>query len=317
MLTRIAAFATSLALLSSPASPRAAGRPVILIVHGRGMLERDTASLRAHWQRALESGGRGYTRAPLLADDDVRLVWYADALDPRSSAGCDFAPSDPRRASRQGPNAELRGFASAVSGILTALTDLVDDHAENVQIRGFAGDLAFLADSRKRCAVDSRLAKALDRARAEGRPIVVVAHSFGSLVAYDHLSAAPRSAPAVERLVTVGAFIGAPELRQLFLGGSADDTLRLPPTVKSWTNVSNPNDPFATGFSRSILESPASRAVRDLTTDADSSRDVIDAHDVVGYLKDLVTAKAILSAWCSAFGSSRDRPAGCAEVPAV
>src|ERR1051325_10072256 len=113
MLTRIAAFATSLALLSSPASPRAAGRPVILIVHGRGMLERDTASLRAHWQRALESGGRGYTRAPLLADDDVRLVWYADALDPRSSAGGDFAPSDPRRASRQGPNAELRGFASA------------------------------------------------------------------------------------------------------------------------------------------------------------------------------------------------------------
>src|SRR5438105_4213572 len=103
MLLRIAALATTLAItvsppISRPLAPAPAGRPLILLLHGRGMLDRDTASLRRLWQHALEAGGRTYTRAPLLSDGDVRLVWYADVLDPLSSAGCDFSANDPRRA---------------------------------------------------------------------------------------------------------------------------------------------------------------------------------------------------------------------------
>src|SRR5215211_3007215 len=69
----------------------ATARPIILLVHGRGMFGRDTAELRAQWQHALEAGARSGTPSatgPLLTDGDVRLVWYADVLDPMSSASC-------------------------------------------------------------------------------------------------------------------------------------------------------------------------------------------------------------------------------------
>src|SRR5207237_835946 len=72
------------------------GRPVILLVHGRGMLDRDTTELRKLWVDGLTSGTKALLPDRLVADRDVRLVWYADVLDPRSSEGCDYLAADPR-----------------------------------------------------------------------------------------------------------------------------------------------------------------------------------------------------------------------------
>jgi hypothetical protein len=311
MLTRIVAFATLTACASLPvyqASTSSSGRPVILLVHGRGLLDRDTAGLRRLWQQAIESGGRILTRAPLLEDGDVRLVWYADVLDPTSNAGCDFAVSDRRPDS---PDvADLRSFASAVGGVVSLISNLIDDRSQSVGLRSIVGDLSFIADSRKRCAVDARLTSALEAAQREGRPAIVVAHSLGSVVTYDALSTAT-NAPPVERLVTVGGIVGAPGLRQLLLGGSGDDTLRVPASVKSWVNIRRPGDPFAAPLSSSIIASREGRVVRDVLTDSPDPVDVGEAHDVISYLHDGATARAILSAWCGAF---EKRPAGCTEV---
>jgi len=311
MLSRIVAFATLAACASVPvrqASAPPRGRPVILLVHGRGLLDRDTAGLRRLWQEAIESGGRILTRAPLLEDGDVRLVWYADVLDPTSSAGCDFAARDRRPDS---PDvADLRSFASAVGGVISLISNLIDDRSQNVGLRSIVGDLSFIADSRKRCAVDARLTSALEAAQREGRPVILVAHSLGSVVTYDALSTATNG-PPVERLVTVGAIVGAPGIRQLLLGGPGDDTLRVPSPVKSWVNIRRPGDPFAAPLSGSIIASPEGRAVRDILTDAPDPTDVGEAHDVIGYLRDGATARAILSAWCGAFEKG---PSACKEV---
>ena len=86
------AFATTLALPTEDDR----GRPVVILVHGRAMLDRDTAATRKLWLNALTAGGKSITALPLLSDRDVRVVWYADVLDPRSSAGCDYASSDAR-----------------------------------------------------------------------------------------------------------------------------------------------------------------------------------------------------------------------------
>ncbi len=72
------------------------GRPVILLLHGRGMNDRDTAELRKWWLDGLTAGAKSLTRAPLLTERDVRLVWYADVLDPRSTEACDYQTDDPR-----------------------------------------------------------------------------------------------------------------------------------------------------------------------------------------------------------------------------
>ena len=48
------------------------GRPVVLLVHGRGMADRDTAATRKMWERALAAGGRSITSDELITDRDCR-----------------------------------------------------------------------------------------------------------------------------------------------------------------------------------------------------------------------------------------------------
>ena len=155
------------------------------------------------------------------------------------------------------------------------------------------------ADSRKRCASEQRLADAIDRARREGRPVILVAHSLGSLVAYDYLSARSDTG-LVQRFITVGSMVGSTELRQLLIGGDASDTLTRPAGVKSWTNVRHENDLFAATIStgRNVIATPPA--------------DEPDPHELVGYLRGSMTATEILGSWCAAYGSKV--PAGCGAV---
>lgn len=277
----------------------ARGRPVILLVHGRGMLDRDTAATRKLWLDGLRSGAATLTRNETVTDDDVRVVWYADVLDPRSTDGCDYAASDPRAQRDARTDDGVKQFASFAGGLLSAISSLAAPSDGATELRALAADASFLSDTHKRCGTEARLGSALDRARAEGRPVIVVAHSLGSLVAYDYLSTR-RDTGVVQRLVTIGSMVGAPDLRHLLIGGDGSDQLSVPVSVKEWVNVRNDTDPLATPL-------PVGRDV--VTTAAPGEA---DPHEMVGYLRGTATAREILVAWCRAFWSSR--PSGCKEV---
>lgn len=289
----------ALGAFGAPVARAQSGRPVILLVHGRGMLDRDTTLARRLWLNSLRDGAASITKSPLLDDGDVRLVWYADVLDPASDAACDYSSADPRAIHAAGGDEGLKTVASMAGGLFGTLARLVDDQEMATQMRELAGDAAFFGDAHKRCATEDRLGSAIARARAEGRPVIVVAHSLGSLVAYDYLSA-QRDTGVVRMLATLGSPLGSTDLRRLVLGGDGTDTLSKPPSVGEWVNIRNAGDMFATsiGAAREIAPSPPS--------------DEPDPHELSGYLRERETAAEVLGAWCRAFKSGA--PTGCTDI---
>ncbi|HEX8946184.1 MAG TPA: hypothetical protein VF785_23815 [Gemmatimonadaceae bacterium] len=285
-------------LLTAAAPPDDRGRPVILLVHGRGMVDRDTAATRKFWLDALRAGVKTVARDSLVADRDVRVVWYADVLDPRSTAACDYDRGDLRAKRDATEDPDLKSLVSLAGNLLGTLTDLVADTEATSELRGLAADASFLSDVRKRCASESRLAAAISRARSEGRPIILVAHSLGALVSYDYLSTRTDSV-LVSRFVTIGSMLGSP-LRHMIIGGDSTDTLSRPASVKEWINVRNEQDPLAVPLSIG----------RDVATNPPP--DEPDAHEMVGYLRGAATAKEVAIGWCAAFQSTR--PRGCEAV---
>jgi len=112
------------------------------------MSDRDTVATRKMWQRALASGARTLTADPLVGDRDVRLVWYADVLDPRSGASCDYAAGDPRARRARAGDPDFRSFLGMMGGILGVVSSLVDQSEATSQLRALAGDAAFVGDTR-------------------------------------------------------------------------------------------------------------------------------------------------------------------------
>jgi pimeloyl-ACP methyl ester carboxylesterase len=272
------------AAVASASAQQDRGRPIILLVHGRGMLDRDTALTRQLWYDGLASGIASFTRESPLRESDVRVVWYADVLDPRSNAGCSYSAGDLRAKRDAKSDSDIKGFAQLAGGLLNVLSSFVDDKEATTQLRGFAADASFLSDARKRCAAEDRLEQAMTRAKSEGRPIVLVAHSLGALVAYDYLSSRSDT-NLVRTLITIGSPVGSRDLRRLLIGGDSAETVTRPAAVREWINIRNENDPFAATIS----------AGRDILTTAPI--DEKDPHEMVGYLRATATAREILDAW--------------------
>jgi pimeloyl-ACP methyl ester carboxylesterase len=293
-------FALTILAVAGAGAQQDRGRPLVLLVHGRGMLDRDTAATRKLWTDGLATGLRTVTPSSPITDHDVRVVWYADVLDPRSSLGCDYTRADPRARRARGDDQDLKGVVGAIGSFFGALTAFVSDTESGTELRSLAADASFLSDARKRCASENRLAGELDRARSEGRPVILVAHSLGSVVAYDYLSSRSDSG-VVPRLITIGSPVGSPGLRQLLIGGDSTETFTRPPSVTEWVNIRNDGDAFAAPlpFGRDLLVTPP----------ANES----DPHEMVGYLRGTATAREILSGWCSALPSG-NRPAACRDV---
>lgn len=303
---------------SAPATPAAVvsdfGRPVVLVLPGRGLDGSDTASMRRNWNSALDQGIASIAGERLLDEDDLRLVWYADALEPGTGA----CPVGSRKEDRAGPQSERRGAewardvgaALRSAGTLMGLVAQLVDGPEGEALRSMAGDLVYLGDDDQRCGAEERLAEALAAAEREGRPVILVAHSFGALVAYHHLKTRPDASPRIERWVTVGSLLGHPELREVLLAGGGGTGL--PVGVGSWVNVRDPGDPLAAPLA-GIRSSPSDTvAIEDRNTEGSGAG---NPHDPERYLSDPATARAVVEAWCRAAGEASVCSGSAVESP--
>lgn len=252
--------------------------PVVILVHGRGHLEDDSAALRRGWKRDLDSA-LASVGLPRLADRDVRLAWYADVLDPAFDSGCEITRSSD----------DSLGFDSFARDFLGSLASALP-RTESREVRSFLGDLLYAVDGSRRCAAERRVGEAIERAVSEKRPVIVVAYSLGSLVAYGHLNS--RAMAAVEstdiRLVTIGSPLGNREIRELL--GQGTESLRLPRAVRGWENVYDPNDAFAAPLDLAVP------GVRDRIVEGAAHG---DRHHIGRYLRDRSTGAAIGRALCA------------------
>ncbi|MEX2179091.1 MAG: hypothetical protein WD801_10305 [Gemmatimonadaceae bacterium] len=254
-------------------------RPLVLLVHGRGQLDVDTASLRRDWQRELNSS-LASVGLPRLEDGDVRLAWYADLLDPEVSNEC-VRPVD-----TLGEGGGDIGFDAIARFIFASLVSAIPKN-ESRNARGVVGELLYFLDASARCAARLRVGRQIQSALASDRPVVVVAYSMGALVAYDYLSSADRPDLRGDlRLITLGSPLGLREIRSLLFG---EALAALPRGVTSWVNVYDPGDPFAAPLG-------AAPPLEDRRT---QTRYDGDAHYAGRYLRDASTGAALGRALCA------------------
>jgi hypothetical protein len=151
----------------------------------------------------------------LIDEEDFLLVWYADALRPDVASLCSGTRA--RTPREEGWARDLATAMDTAGTLMELAADWVGG-PEGAALGALAGDLVYLGDERRRCGAEERLARALDDAAAEGRPVILVTHSFGALVTYHHLRTRGSSkGPFVERWITIGSLLGHPELRRLLL----------------------------------------------------------------------------------------------------
>lgn len=150
----------------------------------------------------------------------------------------------------------------------------------------------FYLEARRRIMRDSLL----ERLRAGGGPFVVVAHSQGSMIAWDVLSRLDRAEIQVELFVTIGSPLGLTEVRDQLKRLAGTKTLRVPDCVDAWWNFADPLDPVCLD-KRLVREFKANArgvVVEDeLIWNQDSPR---HPHSGTGYLSDPKVRRAVRGA---------------------
>jgi phosphatidylserine/phosphatidylglycerophosphate/cardiolipin synthase-like enzyme len=114
--------------------------------------------------------------------------------------------------------------------------------------------------------------------RAAGSPLIVIAHSLGTIVTFDALQELGSDAPEVSLLLTVGSPLGISNVLSRLVKGTPPPP-PIPSTVKRWVNVADRFDPVVLVPDLSPRFAPTG-SISDHTVD---NRALLN-HDLTGYL---------------------------------
>ena len=150
-------------------------------------------------------------------------------------------------------------------------------------LEAFVGDTAaYFFKPGMRSKIRARLAQALDLPK--GQPVTIVAHSQGSVIAYELLSMLKeKNVPFVlDALVTIGSPLGVREVQDFLVPGD----LSIPPLVRRWYNFSDPLDPVALDKGLAGDFSATHVTVQDEIVRNGQARHIagFNPHSAVGYL---------------------------------
>jgi len=163
----------------------------------------------------------------LLTDDEVRQKWLARVAT-KLIAGTKVSNAEMR----------VRDVRAKVLPIPEFLRQLITRNLTKLLLRD-VNDFLFVKERR-----DAMEQSLLDRLQAGGGPFIVVAHSQGSMIAYDVLRQLDPARFKIPLFVTIGSPLGLQEVQDVlrqWTGGR----LPFPPCVGRWFNAADRLDPVA------------------------------------------------------------------------
>ena len=210
--------------------------------------------------------------ARLLTDDPVRQAWLVK-VGAKLLASTEMTPTE----------MATRSVRAKVLPVPEILRKLIAERLTKLFLYD-VNDFLFVKERR-----DAMEQVFLDRLQAGGGPFVVVAHSQGTMIAYDVLRRLDRAKFQIPLFVTIGSPLGMQEVQDVlkqWTGGR----LPFPPCVEKWVNVAERLDPVAID---SDISNDFERKIENfagLLLNKDSPR---HPHSATGYLRTQIVQSTV------------------------
>lgn len=277
-------------------APRAMRHDAKLIIGIHGLKNKPEPDILRGWWTAAIAEGISRNCGGQRKDVDLALAYWADAM--YSSPVAVVEEAEPYvAAGGAGPlpkGISIRRIARAriqegVGKVLELVfgTPVTEDVVRDA-LKTRAPDLhRYRNDRAARDAVRERLRERLRAAHAGSREIMLIAHSMGSIIAYDVLAAAGRTLPGlrISHFVTVGSPLGLSPVKEILAA-----PLRVPECVARWTNHADPRDHVArwdTRLASDFRKNSAGAAISDhlVINGYVSPSGIPNPHKIYGYLR--------------------------------
>ena len=298
---------------------RMPGCPVVIYIPG--LKPKPSPSLhREQLLRCLQSSVRRLdadTADQLSEPDAFELVsWTYDFYGEHSDIRQDIPDIDAVIAAESASEADIltatawrRRFAISVFKVADYLPFLLPRLATDeieVHLRDY---FRYVHDTRGRAEeARDKLKRALRQAADQQRPVLLLAHSMGSVIAYDalwQLSREEQSEVSVDLFLTSGSPLGQKIVQRHLLGKRARGEARYPSNIGSWINVAALGE--LTAIDRRLGNDFAAmtrlglvREIRDIEVfNYYHMHGVLNVHAEYGYLVNEVTAQCVIDWWRS------------------
>lgn len=248
--------------------------------------------LERWWLEAIREGlARNAGQAG--AEIDLDMVYWADVLntspldpdpEPYIAAGGD-GPLPRHDATRAD---SLREMAQGALDKLTAIPKF-DVVTQEVMSRSTPDLHRYFSDPAIRERLREKLESALEAAARDRRRIMIIAHSMGSIIAFDVLASMSRarSPIRIEHLVSLGSPLGLHEVKQQ--AREQGLALTVPDVVEHWTNLADRRDriAFDSRLSTDYAPNAGGAAITDLLVVNGYVRPngKANPHKIYGYLR--------------------------------
>ena len=204
---------------------------------------------------------------------------------------------------RQEASTPMRRLARWMFTVADKLPILIP-HIATERVRLHLRDLRRYTHNRNELAEHTRemLKVALRSAREQQRPILLIAHSMGSVIAYESLwqmSRANREAMRIDLLLTMGSPLGQSYIQKLLKGSDAIGAVRYPANIKRWANLSAVGDltaidPYLKNDYKEMLQADLVECIDDRIVYNWFRLDgVLNTHAEYGYMINPETAKSL------------------------